>query len=299
MNALLTKYIDCVITEANLPLPVTINEHAEVITVDGGSLEFISKILEYQKNNHLLVVTESKMIFAFVKSTINPFTPSHFVTAYCSGEWENQQALDEMQKLENTLSTENDTDYCIEEELAPQIFALSDDRIALKNIWSADVPFLTLTKKSSGETWGILLTDECFRKSQFIGMPDDLPDDLLLRILLATDVCRQLHDRETDFPVLNAMLCFKSGRVFMNAWGRTGDRETAFSQLCFHLLFGQPLESCQNPLETMLRKLVACPLPDFFINDLENVYLNHTSYSFAKWETIFARLKLELLQIHQ
>jgi len=294
----MTKFINCVIKEPNADLPITISKDTEVITA-GSFGEFSSKILEKQGENHLLVVTESPVlsqrVLAFINSVVNPYVQENYIAACCDGKWENELALSEMQRLENTLIDAKGHEYYIEQELYPGVFAVSEDGIALRDNETAEEHSLPLNKKDTGDAWGVLLTDSSFRRSRFLGTADALTDELSTRILIMADVCRLIHEHETQLPVPESMLCFSDGRVLVNTWTRTRRLDEDFTSLCFFVLFGRKPEDCRNSvIEVMLEKLISCNLPGFFINDLENVYINQASYSFEKWETIFARLKLDL-----
>ena len=127
---LLSRYVDCVILEADASVPIQIQDTAEIIRIEGGPDKTIAAVLQHQESRRVLVVVASPRSFKLVKA-INDVQNQHMAIWY-DGQWDADEITRELLYLDNLLVNDDGQEYCIGAEILPDIFFSEDGRVLLR-----------------------------------------------------------------------------------------------------------------------------------------------------------------------
>ncbi|MBE6876185.1 MAG: hypothetical protein E7496_05565 [Ruminococcus sp.] len=288
---LLSRYVDCVILEADASVPIQIQDTAEIIRIEGGPDKTIAAVLQHQESRRVLVVVASPRSFKLVKA-INDVQNQHMAIWY-DGQWDADEITRELLYLDNLLVNDDGQEYCIGAEILPDIFFSEDGRVLLKNTEYSEQQNIRLYKKNTHAFWGLLLTDDIFSQKHLLGQAGQASGNITERILLMQDILQQTEQHQKDeLPVFDSILVFSGGRCLISKWVHTYDKDSFFCDFCFHILFGTEYASCPDVMKLLIEQALSDKIPDFFLDDLEAVYLHKKIYSFQKWNVIFRHLVL-------
>ncbi|MEE5993288.1 MAG: hypothetical protein V3G42_08610 [Oscillospiraceae bacterium] len=294
---LMQSYTDIAICEKGSDFPYPPPAHATIREIAENDIPALTgMILETLESGHGLVTVHSLRAFK-VACALNETSGNHHMAIYHLGKWDAEKFLEEIQYEDSLLIDENEREYCIAKNLFHEIvYADKDGRILLKGKEQKIYSSIPLNKKREYSKWGTLLLDSNLHEKNFLGKIADMPLNLHQRIFILHHLLKQIQLQNHDLiPILNSTLAFSSGDALVLDWKPIHKQQYHYGEFCFMVLFGKELKSCQDVMGTMLESICHSEtLPDCFLNDLEQAFLNGKQYTLAHWETLLLKAKMEL-----
>lgn len=291
-------FTDCAVREGDSPFPYTPPDSASIVEVPENSIPALTAaILEASDQGHALITVSSLRSFK-IACVLNESTDEgHHMAIFYNGEWDADAFLTEIRYEDSLLTDDTDNTYCIGKCLFREdVFADVDGRILLKCTEKPLQTSVPLRKKRDSSAWGALLLNPVFCEETFLGRLAEMPSDLDQRILLLYNLLIQMKLRNDDMiPVTDSILAFKGGEGLVLHWKHTLGRSFRYSDFCFSVLFGQELTSCKDITGIMLNS-ISCTetIPDYFLGELERVFLLGGKSSAESWEAVLMRTKIDL-----
>ncbi len=283
--ALLVKYAEALIIEEGAQAP---EAAADLPTLTcAAPPELVENIYRLQPEKRLIVVTRTQMAADLAQVLSRSITSNHF--ALCAdGKWDAKPALDEISRLDSTLTDDDDTLLVIQSEVIPGIYASEDGRLLAKGDCLSELGGKRLFGKHFHDAWGTLLPEQYNQKT----LADDTLDFTTRTFAIANLLVQMKKRSDGKVPVPENTMVFDSGKCLVTEWETPADRDEAVRRVFFLLLFGA--EERSDALASMLPMLAdAEDVPDAFLSDLERIYVNGAACSFRKWNNILERLMLD------
>lgn len=171
--------------------------------------DFLNLILEQQKTQRVLVVTDTQNFTQLVLS-LNATLSQNKLSVLCNGTFHLEDALTELRREQRMLHTADGAEYDPVRQLTEYMMATADGRVLLKHKASADETELF---DYNGDSWGALLPVQ-YHANDFCGTLHGMSPILSLR-KKATLLLKLIETSGQKLPDADHIALFRSSELEM------------------------------------------------------------------------------------